>query len=322
MYQPQYNPAMYQQGYQQQQPNFAGSTVSLHPMNSPQTCLSVEGSGQNNGTKIMTWGDQNLPNQQWMVMPRPDGKFSLRPMHAQQMALDFTGQTQQQCHIWQADDNNANQGWSIEANPAAPGSYTLRCAAGAVLDCDLGTGGGQGSKIHTWSQTGAPNQAFQIKPCMNAMVNQPGFPFEGTLVQLFPSNAPQTCVSVEGSGQNNGTKIMTWGDQNLPNQRFRCHRRANGCVSLHPVHAPHMALDTTGNVAQQCHIWQADDNNANQNWTFQPNPAAPGSFILRTAAGSVLDCDLGTGGGQGSKIHTWQPTGAPNQTFNVTLGWQ
>jgi hypothetical protein len=303
---------------------FNGMVVSLAPVNAPQTFMSVQNMGTNNGTKLVTWTAMNGtgpgPAQVFRIQQRPDGRFSLRPLNAPHMAVDMTGKIQQHIHLWQGDDNNANQGWSIEPHPGCPGNFMLRTHLGAVLDCDLGQGGAPGSKVHTWPQTGAPNQAWNIRPDMNAILTSPGFPQEGTLLQLFPANAPQTCMSLNNQGTNNGTQLVTWGDHNAPSQRFCVHRRPNGSISLHPVSCPNMAVDMTGQAQKHIHIWQADDNNMNQCWWVAPGTQA-GTITLRCHLGTLLDCDLGTGGAPGSKIHTWPQTGAPNQNWRVEIGW-
>jgi hypothetical protein len=143
------------------------------------------------------------------------------------------------------------------------------------------------------------------------------FPPEGYICHIVPMNNQGVVVDVSGVASHNGAKIHMWGVTGAGNQKWRVHRRMDGSVSFHPLHAPHMALDMTGNGQTQCHIWQNDDNNANQSFFVEPNQMGqPNVVCLRSERnGMYLDCDLSIGGQQGSKVHTWNKTGAPNQAF-------
>jgi alpha-L-fucosidase len=145
-------------------------------------------------------------------------------------------------------------------------------------------------------------------------------PQEGQLVHIVPMHHQGLVADVEGFGTQNGSKVHMWSLTGNANQKWRVHRRSNGTVSFHPLNAPHMALDMTGSAAQQCHIWQADDNNPNQSFRLEPN--GNGAFKLRSQNGSgpLLDCDLSKNSQPGTKLHTWaQDTNAPNQQWMLRV---
>jgi hypothetical protein len=142
----------------------------------------------------------------------------------------------------------------------------------------------------------------------------------GAILCLQPLHAGGTLVvDCSRGGNNNGTKLLLWSNNQQQHQKFRLSYSNNGSVSFNPMHAPNMAIDVTRNAGAQCILWKSKNGNANQDFFLEPT-AQQNVFFLRSAAlpGQYLTCDLSIGGGRGSNLTTGPNTGAPNVMWMIT----
>lgn len=301
--------------------NYDGMIVQLVSVHNQNLVVDVGGAQSKNGAPILLWSPNAGKNQSWRVCKRAgaEDRFCFRPMHATSMALDMTGHSHRQCHLWTFDEKNDNQFFSLEPSAVQQGAVVIRSHLGTVLDVEMNSGGGEGAKLLTFEENRGKNQCFFLRPDMNMMMSEPqlmaGFPGEGAIVRLV-NGADQSLVvhvreeergdekdpgSTEKDDDNDKKKkksinlICSMGSigaaSSSSSQTWRCHRQG-GTVAFHPLHVPHLALTaSSGGSSSPCRILPADSNNdPNQRFVCDMNPSAAGFFVIRCAqSGAVLE---------------------------------
>jgi len=135
-----------------------GCVYEIEPRHAEGRRLDCNGQGRDNGTEIQIWDSNGQNNQRWRANDC-GGYFHFRPMHAEEKALDNPNPGEQ-CHLWDADQNNDNQKWRVE--PAGDGfHYLIKHCSGHVMDIS-GQDSNNGGKCITWDRNDQPNQQYRF----------------------------------------------------------------------------------------------------------------------------------------------------------------
>lgn len=139
--------------------NIAPGTVALAAAHSGKV-LDVAGAAASAGAAVFQWPNWGGANQRWIVMPTPEGYFTLAPSHQPAMRLQVAGGgLDDGVPAVQALANlSAAQNWALQRQ--VDGSYTLsNVNSGKVLDV-RGASQDGGAIVHQWQRLDAPNQRW------------------------------------------------------------------------------------------------------------------------------------------------------------------
>jgi alpha-L-fucosidase 2 len=124
--------------------------------------LDVSGAGTADGAKVVQWAPSTGTNQQWQLLPNPDGSFRLLARHSGRLLDSPSGSGQgTQLDQWQ-ETGGDNQWWRLV--DAGSGHYRLvNVRNGLCADVEGGSTA-DGAHVVGWPVAGGSNQEWRIVP--------------------------------------------------------------------------------------------------------------------------------------------------------------
>jgi len=216
-------------------------------------CLDAhpEGNGVvNHGDNIYTFPCHKGDNQKWKV----DGELIRSKANGGNWCLDI-GDGGNNAHIWNCDPNNGNQKLSFLNDE----SFDIRVPSHGSQCLDAHPG--QNDNIYLHPCHGGNNQKFK-----RGLADAQGF---YSIVCLYNNECLD--AHLEGNGVvNHGDNIYTHPCHNGDNQKWRI----EGPLIKSKTNVGGSWCVDAGDSNKNVHIWNCDQNNGNQRFTFQGISAA------------------------------------------------
>ena len=163
------------------------------------------------------------------------------------------------------------------------------------------------TRVSLYYDYGGATQQFRLRLVASPLL------VDGAVYEIHPKHVPALCLGVDIGGSSvvsQGTGVSLQAPKtNSTTQLFTANVRPSGSWSFSPLCAPTMCIDRTARDRKPCHLWPADENNTNQQFSLTTSDRAspPTAAGLRCkTSGLVLEVSCGSRE-VGSSIRTWDP---------------
>jgi glucosylceramidase len=275
--------------------------------------FGVYGASTSNGAQIVSWTDDNDPDQQWTLENAGSGYFYIVDVNSGK-ALDDTGGSTSNGTIMQQytlTSGDTNQEWQFTS--AGSGFYTItNRASGKALDL-TSAGLTDGTYIQQWSaSSGDLNQEFQLVGTPRAAAV--ATPAAGSTYRIVNKTSGKP-LDVAGASTANGAGIVGSADNAALDQEWTLADAGSGYYNLINVNSGAAIDDTGGSTSDGTAMQQwsiTGTGNSNQQWHLVSVGSGYYNIVNRTS-GKVLDLTSGNTD-DGTTIQQWAATsGNSNQ---------
>ena len=207
--------------------------------------LDLIGGDTANGARINQWTpDVNGPNQRWAILPTEgNAHFKLVSWVSGKCACIDADSTASgaQLHSWDYVGNDPGQQFDLV--DAGNGWFKIRnVKSGKILD-DNAWGTGNDNKIQQWDDYNTDNQIWRLQPWGD----------------YFIRAASGRYICVQGMGNNDGSRIIQYDQENNPWFKWRFTSEGDGWYGCFSLNAPSKVLCVNGASTQPgsyCHLWE------------------------------------------------------------------
>lgn len=239
--------------------------------------LDVAGAGTSNETKVQQYSYAGVKNQQWKVFDAGNGYVYLKPVHAENMALD-TISTTNNVIIWTYNGSD-NQKWKLTKNK--DDSFKMKIKYQEATNC--ATIEGNSNKIEAQikqeKNENKENQDFLFEEVQSYESENKNIVESGEIYYIkSKSSGLYLDYAKDGSGNlidNNGTKLAQRDYNGNDSQKWQIIRKENGKYKLVPLFSKvGRNLTLTNGLNENFNTVEMNlysENNQSQEWTISKN---------------------------------------------------